>query len=186
MLLATGTHIVITGCDRLMPKNWLKRWAQNLEDYKNIGVISCYTKSIQDVFERCRESKPWKLSAQKMSKEFIASFTHIRAMPLEARIFSRELLLKAGFMREDFGLYGHEDLEWADRVERVTKEFGLMNYILPDMIAEHLGTEGINAWDGKDSEDYHAFKQKECKEPFKEELLQRLREENNPYYNPYT
>lgn len=174
--MATGDYIVITGCDRVMPKHWLSIWIHHFEKIPNTGIISCYSVPMDSVPERKRDPK----------KEIeVNGMKIIPAMPMEAKIFSRDLHRKIGYLREDFGLYGWEDVEWGHRAERVTKELGLINYIIPGMQAEHLGSEGIKEWNGIDDKEYHEFKQKESSDPKKKELMDRCWKENFKYYNPY-
>jgi GT2 family glycosyltransferase len=181
--IATGDYIVITGCDRLMPENWLKTWIDHIEFIHNTGIISCYSKPIEHVPERYRGRKPDLEGTQEC--EIHEDRFIVQAMPIEAKIFSRALHHQIGYLREDFGLYGWEDVEWGLRAERVTKELGLINYIIPGMIAQHLGTEGTQEWDGKEDKAYHEFKKIQCEDPNKKELMEKCRKENYPYYNPY-
>jgi GT2 family glycosyltransferase len=171
--MSTGTHIVITGCDRLMPENWLKTWVEHFKDIPKTGVISCYSYPLKEVPERggllyFMNDKPVN-----------------EVIPMEAKIFSRQLHNTIGYLREDFGLYGWEDVEWGYRAHRVTNELGLTNYIVNGMISKHLGSEGVKNWNGEDSKEYHEFKKKESQDPKKKELLEKCKKENWPYYNPY-
>lgn len=166
--LATSSHIVITGCDRMMPDLWLKKMIQAANAIPNTGAISVYSKSrIEDKTIRFRGPK-----------ETINGIDIIPAMVCEARMHSREFLLGAGYLREDFGLYGHEDCEWIDRTQRYSQENGLINYVLADLPwAEHLetGNEG----------QYLVQKQNENHDKRKPKLVQWCNENGNPYYNPY-
>lgn len=175
IFMATGDYIVITGCDRVMPEGWLNTWIDHIEKVPNTGVISTYSCPIETKPERYRNPRELEVNGLKI----------IPAMPMEAKIFSRELHRKIGYLREDFGLYGWEDVEWGLRAERVTKELGLINYIIPGMMAQHLGSEGISEWNGEGEKEYHEFKNKEANDPRKKELMQKCKEENYPYYNPY-
>ncbi len=160
MMLATGSHIVITGCDRIMPQGWLNAWVNAFEEIPETGVISCHT------VER-NTSTPTHLYRGINIKE---------SPPYEARMHSREFLHKVGLFREDFGVYGYEDVEWADRVMRTTN---CINYTLPDLgLALHLP-------DGNDGA-YKAMKDQELSHEWKKRLIQRCHEAGNPYYNPYT
>ncbi len=175
MLLATGSHIVITGCDRIMPDKWLLKFVEAFEAIPNTGVISMYSDPIDD-----KDTENSRMRSQQENKNGIEIR---RAIPFEARMHSRDLLNKAGFFREDFGLYGYEDCEWAERVERVTFRHGLINYILPDLgLAHHLPDDehfNITA-----DQTYKQFKRAEaCEE--KMELVRRCNAQGSPYYNPY-
>ena len=167
-LLATGDWIVITGCDMLMPNNWLKTFVEHIEKIPNSDVIAMYSQPINKVSERV-----------KGDAQIINGLRIIPGLPIGRRIMRRDVFEKVGFLREDFGLYGWEDVEWAERC----LARGLFCYNIPFQIPEHLGTEGIKPFDGMDAKAYHKFKQKETQNPKSLKLLQSCRENNYPYYN---
>lgn len=180
-VFATGDWILITGCDRLMPDNWLKVIREYLEAIPETGVLSIYSGPLTWFPERARKgtgSGDWKYE-DKNGKRIL------HCMPMGARVFRRSLFEKIGYLREDFGLYGHEDLEWASRVERYCESEGWLFYSIPDFRAEHLGTEAVRQYDGRDEKAYHEFKQKEANDPAKEEKMRWCRENGFPFYNPY-
>ncbi len=169
LALATGSHVVITGCDRVMPKDWLKNWVDAFEKIPNTGVVSCYT-----------SDQPGRMRAE---KEVINGVTIRRAMPVEARMHSRDFLFKAGFFREDFGRYGYEDSEWLDRAEKTARELGLINYVLPDMgLAEHLADDDFN--ETVEGLPYKDWKLKQYG-PSGAQLFRRCWELGSPHYNPF-
>lgn len=173
MLLATGSHIAITGCDRIMPDNWLARMAHAAEVIPETGVISCYSVPSAAYMLDC-------FASRYLGPVFERSGILIReAHVAEARLHSRDFLLKAGLFREDFGLYGYEDVEWAERAARVARQNGLRNYVLDSMDhAQHLD-------DGDGGKDYQALKTDENERKWKRELSEKCWELGNPYYNPY-
>jgi GT2 family glycosyltransferase len=173
-VLATGSHVVITGCDRLMPKDWLSKFKRCFELIPETGIVSIYSKSQEQVPERFIGDP-----------DVVQGIKIQECMPFEARILSRELLNKIGYLREDFGLYGYEDIEWSNRAQRVTKELGLINYTFPDMIATHIGNEGIEEFNGTEDQDYHDFKKQELVDPKKLEVFNQCVKDNFPYYNPF-
>lgn len=174
MRRATGELLVITGCDMLMPPNWLRTFMDCFDRIPETGVACMYSGPLSWVPERIR------------GEEELRNGLKIRpAMPIGRRMFRRGLLRDAGFLREDFGLYGWEDVEWGYRVERVCREQGLLTYVLPEHVAEHLGTEGVVGYDGKDEREYHAFKQREANDPKKQELMEWCHRNAYPYYNPF-
>lgn len=181
MALATGTHMVITGCDMLMPECWLDTMCRYFEAIPETGVACMYSGPLSWVPERARKGG----GDGKWLREERGGLPIVHAMPIGRRMFSRELLRSTGYLREDFGLYGWEDCEWGHRAERVCDEKKLLYYVIPDQIAEHLGTEGVIGFDGKDEREYHAFKQAETKDPKKQEVMSRCRAQNWPYYTPY-
>lgn len=174
IVLATGSHIAITGCDRKMPVGWASTFEKYFNQISNTGLISCYSKPIEKVNERKR--------ANCIS---VNGLEIIPSMPMEAKCFPRALLKESGHLREDFGLYGHEDLEWGHRVERVCEDSGLLTYTIPNFVSQHFGSEGSENFNGVDSREYHEFKQNESRAPEKERLMSWCRERNWPYYTPY-
>lgn len=173
--LATKDYIVITGCDMMMPKNWLKTFKDYVTKIPETGVA-------------CMYSSHWTTKPERI-RLFGIDDTHalpiVHAMPIERRIFKRELLADIGYFPESFGLYGFDDLAWAKRAEKVCASKGLLTYVIPDMVAEHLGTEGIEAADGKDDPEYHNFKRQEAADPAKRVELQRLKDLGWPRFSPF-
>jgi GT2 family glycosyltransferase len=177
IILATGDLIVITGCDRLMPDRWLAKMVEHFEKIPETGIISVYSQPPEVVPERFKNDVA--ITEERNGLDIIP------AMPMGAKMFRRSLLKFAGHLREDFGLYGWEDVEWGFRLRRVLEEQKQISYILPNFLAEHLGSEGIKEFNGKDGEDYHAFKQREAHDPRKSELLAWCKDNEYPYYTPY-
>ncbi len=162
MLLATSSHIVITGCDRLMPKQWLLEWVKAAQLISNTGAISCYT------------------AGRGGGTEILNGVAIRYGRPLEARMHSRNFLLGAGFFREDLDLYGYEDVEWSDRAERYARIHGLVNYTLPDLgLASHLKFEGT-------TRSYVEMKNVEHSVEWKRQLVRDCHRLGNPFYNPYS
>jgi GT2 family glycosyltransferase len=175
LLLATGSHIVITGCDRVMPKNWLRTWVDHFETIPHTGVISCYT-----------EEHPERTRAPEM--HFTLNGKDIRrAIPVEARMHSRDFLLQTGFFREDFDTYGFEDSEWSDRAERVAFETGLINYVIPSMgYATHLLDDDFPRHTLPSNMTYSDYKKSVHPNPRNAALFKLCHARGSPYYNPYS
>lgn len=171
LVLATSSHIVITGCDRVMPDNWLHTFADAIKSVPNTGVISCYTAPHT---ERYR------------GEEVQIGGYHIRrSIPVEARIHSRSFLHLTGYWREDFGIYGYEDSEWSDRAEARARENGLINYIIPSMgYAKHLSDQDFHL--KPEGKIYSQYKNEIHADPRRKALWLRCHGRNSPYYNPYS
>lgn len=166
--LASRDYIVITGCDMIMPDGWLALFKEYIAAAPQ-SIFSIYSKPL----DYCRERL---LGAPQL----IGSLPVIPAMALERRIFKRSLLGSIGYFPESFGLYGFDDLAWAERAHRHTT-----TYVIPTVHAIHLGTEGIYAQNEKELPEYHAFKHKEATDPAKQLELERLRRLGWPKYSPY-
>ena len=167
MSLATGDIIVITGCDMLMPDNWLRIFKEYLTAIPNTGAASMYQTHHDNVPERL-----------KGEQTTLNGLPIVPAMPMGRKAFSRDFLRKVGYLREDFNLYGWEDVEWGHRCERVAKENGLINYVIPNKICRHLGKE-------QDTEEYKKWKQEQASDPRVLDLMKWCHDNNFPYYNPY-
>lgn len=175
MALATKDLIVITGCDMLMPKNWLATFLNYMEKIPSTGVACMYSKPLDRVKERLRSPRD----------ERLGGLPFRRAMPIERRCFRRSLLKDFGYLNEGFGFYGHEDCAWAQTVEKICDQKGLLYYVIPNEIAEHLGNEGCDEFNGKDDLPYHNFKYRESHDPSKQKLLTELRLQGWPAFYPY-
>lgn len=175
MGLATQDYIVITGCDMLMPDDWLRTFKEYVTAIPQTGVACMYSCHWAERPERIR----------KFGVEELGGLPFVRAMPIERRIFRRDLLADFGYFPETFGLYGYDDIAWANRVEQVCVEKGLLSYVIHGAVAQHLGTEGINAYDGKDPAEYHAFKKREAEDPAKKAELARREELGWPRFTPF-
>lgn len=172
--MTTCPWILITGCDRIFPKDWLKKMVEVAESGKDVKVISVYSHTIDKLNERVRGGT-YEIGGHKVQT----------AMPFGARMFHRDLLKAAGYFREDFGLYGWSDIEFSERQMRVCKEKGWDYVVMLDVVAEHLGDEGSAEYKGLDPNEYWQFKQKEVKDPKKQEVLKWCAENKYPFFNPY-
>lgn len=177
MGLATCDYIVITGCDMLMPDGWLKTFKEYVTKIPETGVACIYSSHWT--------ARPARLRTNWGIQHAGLALPIVHAMPIERRIFKRSFLADFGYFPESFGLYGFDDLAWAARVEKVCTEKGLLTYVIPDMVAEHLGDEGIEAHAGRDSKEYHAMKRREVEDPAKRAELNRLRSLGWPRFSPF-
>lgn len=175
LALATKPLVCITGCDRLMPDKWLLKMKESFEE--NTACVSCYSKQISEVPERLFMHV----------KDAIRSYK-VHCLPMEARLMKRELLRLAGYMREDFGLYGWEDVEYAHRLMRVIKQHGWESFTHNGFFAKHLGHEGNSGSyraNNADSDEYWQFKRRESEDQRKLDLLKKCESEGFNFYSPY-
>ena len=173
MVLATGTHAVITGMDMLMPPNWLAQMQRCFTDPKT-GVVTIYAKPIDETPERIR------------GPVYEAHGTRCQpAMPIGRRMLSVDLLREIGYFPECFGLYGYDDIPWGHRAEKVCQEKGLLFYNLVDYVAEHLGTEGNLGYDFKDEHEYWRWKKQEVQAEYKQKLLVEIEKMGFPKFSPF-
>lgn len=174
MAMATGTHMVITGCDMLMPDLWMAKMVKCFDVIPNTGIVTIYASPMSVVKERIR------------GEPAVEGGIRIQpAMPIGRRMLPVSLQREIGYFNEGFGMYGWDDVAWGNRAEVVCKAKGLRYYNLPDMVAEHLGTEGNVGYDHKDEHEYWNWKKKQVSDPKKQELLADLRKNGWPGFNPY-
>ncbi len=166
MLLASGSHQAFIGCVYLMPNNWLRDFVKAAEAIKNTGMIYSFSERgdyLEHIFD----------------EQTINGIRIKRANFRENRFYSKDFIFKAGLFREDFGLYSWEDCEYLDRVNRVSAEHGLINYILPDMgYAVRVEQKG-------DNPEYQKFRDSQTSDPRKPALYKKMYRLGNPFYNPY-
>lgn len=174
MALCSGTHVVITGCDVLMPENWLAKFKEGFQKIPNLGVLSMYSERIEKTPERIRGPI-----------ENIGGLSVREAMPIGRRMFQRSLLKNIGYFNEGFGLYGWEDVAWGYTAERVCKGLGLKFYNLEDKVCQHLGTEGNVGYDHKDEHEYWRWKKEQVNDPEKSRLMSDLSAKSWPAFFPY-
>lgn len=174
MALCRGTHLVITGCDMLMPKDWLRLMRDTLVEVPNAGISTIYAAPIESTPERIRGPE-WNYNG----------FYLREAMPIGRRLLSVELQREIGYFPESFGMYGWDDVAWGNRAEVVLRNRQLKCYNLYKCIAEHLGTEGNVGYDHKDEHEYWRWKKKEVDDPRKHQLLQDLQKQGWPRFSPY-
>ncbi|VVB50611.1 Glycosyl transferase family 2 [uncultured archaeon] len=174
MVMSTGDWMVITGNDMIMPDNWLGLFAKYIENIPNTHAVSMYHKPTDQCPERLRGERVVENGLEL-----------INAQAMGRRIYSRALLKKAGYLREDFGLYGWEDVEWAHRTERVCRENSWRTYVIPDLVPKTLEHfQGIET-DKYDNTVYVDFKRKEGDDPDKRKLFQWYYDNNTPYFSPF-
>jgi len=176
LALATGSHVVMVDCDMLLPTFWLRRFVDATRAIKRTGVVCLYHKD-PHLPNMSREGR------MRGPPETINGVTIRQAAPAGIKFFSRQFLYKAGFWREDFGLYGLGDLEYTGRLQKTADRLGLYTYVLPDLepalhIPDHDFVEKI------DGITYAEFK-KANRPPEKQELLKKCRDLGHPLYNPF-
>ncbi len=174
MALARGTHLVITGCDMMMPKDWLYHMARSFELVPEMGIVTIYAAPIASTKERIR-GQPYNQGG----------VTYQPCLPIGRRMLPLDLQRRIGYFHEGFGMYGWDDVAWGERAERVCKEEGRLCLNLVNHVAEHLGTEGNVGYDHKDEHAYWNWKKEQVNDPAKAKLLAELRAAGHPKFNPY-
>jgi GT2 family glycosyltransferase len=162
IVMTTGDWVIITGCDRIMPQDWLKTFQEYIEKFPDGECFSMYSQPIEVVKERVRGIL-----------DFKDGLKYVKGLPFGARVIKKSVYDKIGYLREDFGLYGWEDVEWAERCEKN----GIVSYVILDQIPRHVGDS--------DSREYQDWKNEQVKSEKTAKKLEEVRNNNYPYYNPF-
>lgn len=176
LALTTGSHVIITGCDRVMPNNWLGHFVEGFEKIKETAVISCYTSE--------QIGRHHKEHGQTFGPETRNDIYIQRSIPVEARMHSKDFLFKTGFFREDFGIYGYEDSEWSDRACRAAGKENKICYHMPHIgYAEHISDQDFPEY--VNGLPYFKYKNSIHKNPKLAKLFSWCHRNGSPHYNPY-
>lgn len=165
MLLARGSHILITGCDRKFPQNWLAQMIEAFEKIPNLACVSIYSQNQENYQDRYLSDT-----------QTINGINFKKSLPFEARLFRRDLLEDVGYFHEGFGLYGWDDVHWGPRFMKICDQKGLLYITLDGLMGTHIGRI-------EDAQDYKEFKKKESDDPKKQALLKKLFDSGYPKFN---
>jgi glycosyltransferase involved in cell wall biosynthesis len=103
----------------------------------------------------------------------------------DSMMFRASLLKTAGYWREDFGMWGWNDVEWANRLEvRNTRSVVIVNHrVFRPEDRDELGKTFITV-DGV-TMDYRLWRDKEKDDPKKGEVLNRCAQQGWPFFSPF-
>jgi glycosyltransferase involved in cell wall biosynthesis len=164
--VATGDYLVFTEDDMLMPDKWLLTFRTYLLAIPNTGVACMFPDDPRYVFTR---------TIYHLGLGFHPCIPWSRRL-----VVPRDLLIsRIGYLREDFGLFGSQDLEWGHRAARLCRREGLLTYAIAGPRPIHIGTEE------HDSAECREIKREARGDPGKRILLERCASDGLPYYNPY-
>ncbi|MEQ1862997.1 MAG: glycosyltransferase family A protein [Chthoniobacteraceae bacterium] len=172
LALATGTHVVITGCDMRMPDAWLEEMARAWECVPRAGIVSIYWQPLGEM-PHCIRGEPFEHEGLRLQP----------GTPFGRRFLSIELHRRIGYLREFEGsLYGWEDTAWGARAETVCRELGLLPLVLLDRYAEPIHSDEPHGDFASDAE-YVAWKraQVEAARP----LYEASRILRSPRFSPF-
>lgn len=173
---ATGDYIVDVQCDTLMPNNWLATFCEYFEKIPDSAVACVFCEPIENTPERIRGPQ-----------EIINGLPVVPCLPMPFHMVPRKLITEHfGYNDEGFGLYGWDDVAWAETALVKSKELGLRCYHIPGMYAAHLGWEGHREWfpEGGETKEYWEMKHREATDPAKGQRLAELRAKGWPPFFP--
>lgn len=167
--LCTGDWIMACGDRNLHPENWLGILS-TIADTGEVDAICIWDCDIYGCPERHR---PGELKS-------IGGYDCLPSIAFGSILFRRSILSNCGYFREDLGMYGWNDVEWASRLlTRNTRSFVLTQYKdsrMPDIEVTVPGRQ----------ESYRKWRDLEINDPRKKEVLSWCQKNGHPYYNPYT
>jgi len=132
--IAKGDIIVKPGTDMVLPQDWLKKLVEGLETGRRAGVVGIVWNDTN-------------IPERKLGE---VEGNLIKAKVVGIQAIKKEVFEVAGYLPENHGLYGWDDVEWDINVRKY-----FYTYYLTDVMAEHLtyldNTEYKEYSDFKDS-----------------------------------
>lgn len=166
LALCRADWIVLTGCDWYMPFNWLATMVEYVRRIPQTGIA----------WMRPKNGHFLPLAAPEM----VNNLPIQRAVTMgPGRIIRRESLKTVGFWREDFGMYGWEDVDHGERMQHHGAAVGWLSYIIPHRHPVDADTDK----EKKKYKDYWDWKAKQTR-AVNLKYVEELRAKNLPYYFP--
>ena len=161
--------IYLIGSRNLMPNGWLKT-GKSFAKSGLVDSVCMYEMSPMLLPDR------WLPGA-----EIVISGLRLKpAIQNGAMIFRRSLLTSAGYWREDMGMYGWNDIEWARRIA----SRNLRGYAVVDQLSPHLADDP-NDKTMVSGVPYRQWVNSERDHPSKQERLEACRIAGYPHFSPY-
>lgn len=171
---AREDFIVLADTDVLFNDGWLKTMVEHFERIHNTGVISMYFAPVESIPHRHRPGPT-----------VVNGLPIVPCLPMDVKMFRRDLLKKVGYFREDMGKYGYVDVVFGDTMERVCKDNRLLHYAVPGLSCRGIGNDDVPLFAGEDPKQYREFKNKELANAEQARVMEDVRVHGFPYYSPY-
>lgn len=168
--LCTGDWILCLGDRNILPPGAYKALV-SVASSDEVDAICCYD---------C----DWNSKAERTLPGEVRSIAGVSCGPaiaFDTILFRRSLLSTAGYYREDLGMYGWNDVEWANRL----KIRNLRTFVLTDYVVERMPDLANYAMPETDTS-YREWRDREVADPKKKEVLKTAEEQGYPYYNPFS
>jgi GT2 family glycosyltransferase len=128
--LASSDWIAVPGCDMLMPEGWLAHIIEYVDSFPNVSVWSTLFDMTPDHYDLiCRERR----TGPDVTNGVL---TYEPAICIGPMLIKRSIFDAAGYLPEDGGLYGWEDVRWDQRVRDQGFKTGLITDIVPKHLAD--------------------------------------------------
>lgn len=121
-LRSTGDIIVLLGNDLINPENWIEIAVDHIKKIPNSGLVGFNWGVGMPTL-----TKKNGVAAHYLNKEFNRVFG--------TWVFKRRIIEEIGFFYDDFDVYGLEDSDMNERVNRA----GFNSYYIPHKSSKHLG-----------------------------------------------
>lgn len=169
---ATGDWIVAANHSCVCPPGWLK----SMEQVAQTGQVDAIC-----IYDEPYPSDPGRHMPGGCEKTHIGGHEVYPTMPFARMMFNRNLLDRVGYLREDLGMYGWNDVEWGYRC----RSFGIRSYAFVNIIKTRLQSGAKTISINGEMMDYRKWRDKEVSDPKKQEVMGWCSANNFPYYNPF-
>lgn len=141
--IARGDWVAAPGCDMLFPDGWLAEMMQYVEAFPDVDIWSTLFDLAPDHYAAIVEER--RLGPDVSNGNLI----YTPALCIGPMLIRRSLFDEIGYLPEDGGLYGYEDVNFARLCHKQGKKTGIIQSIIP----RHLGEQDVVRYP-----DYFAWK----------------------------
>ena len=166
MALSSGDWVSMVGDRNIMPHNWLKMAAE-IAETGEIDVL---------MFDESDRHLHPERNAPGDERQF-AGHRCVPSMPYGSLFFRRSILSTAGYLREDLGLYGWNDVEWMHRLAA--------RQVRCYWLADHAMSRQPDVPMLINEQDYRAWRDEQVNDPAKKEKLAWCEKNGYPAFNPF-
>lgn len=162
-------------------------WILDLGD-RNILPPGCFNALVKvaetdEVDAICAYDCAWNAAPERSLPGEVRSIGGISCAPAIAFsviLFRRSLLSTVGYYREDLGMYGWNDVEWASRM----KIRNLRTFVLTDFLVERVPDPENYRMPGA-TMTYREWRDQQVANPATKAVLDACHAAGYPYYNPF-
>lgn len=129
--VATSSWVVCPGSDMLMPRGWLQRMMEYTREFPEFSVFSTLFNLAPDHYNKI-------LKERRLGDDIVrAELTLTPGICIGPMIVKKEVYDKVGYLREDIGMYGYEDVLWDEAMRKAKFKGGIIQEIVPIHMTEY-------------------------------------------------
>lgn len=172
---ASGDLIILTGCNRILPKNWVRLFKDYFTAFPDLVTACIYN---DGAIEGQRVLGP---------AQFAGNLAITPGVIMDVICFHREIFREIGYYDTNFGLWGMEDLEFSERIHKYCKANKKIAGFIPNIRNKHFGFSPTEDFDPKKSSlDYYDLKVGENNRfAEKEKYFYELKAKGFPPFKPF-